>query len=32
MQVNESDDEADLQYLLSLADDEESDDEIDVLL
>ena len=32
MQVDDSDDEADLQYLRSLADDEESDDEIDVLL
>ena len=32
MQFNESDDEADLQYLQSLADDEESDDKIDVLL
>ena len=32
MQVNESDDEADLQYLRSLVDDEESEDDIDALL
>ena len=32
MLVDESDDEADLQYLRSLVDDEESEDDIDALL